>query len=202
MAYPKNRAGYANLCRLLTLGKRRAAKGKCELSLSDVLEWGVDCVLVIDGSKQLAVTITQLKMHFSTDVFLGLAPQYDGYDAGYFQKLADIAVRHDIPITALGHPIMHHGSRRRLADILSCIREKRTIDTLGHFAQPNAERRLKSEFEMRRLFKAFPEAISNTVDIMDRAAFSLDELKYEYPCLLYTSPSPRDQRGSRMPSSA
>ena len=23
-----------------------------------------------------------------------------------------------------------------------------------------------------------------------------------YPCLLYTSPSPRDQRGSRMPSSA
>ena len=25
---------------------------------------------------------------------------------------------------------------------------------------------------------------------------------YNYPCLLYTSPSPRDQRGSRMPSSA
>ena len=24
----------------------------------------------------------------------------------------------------------------------------------------------------------------------------------EYPCLLYTSPSPRDQRGARMPSSA
>ena len=26
--------------------------------------------------------------------------------------------------------------------------------------------------------------------------------KDNYPCLLYTSPSPRDQRGSRMPSSA
>ena len=26
--------------------------------------------------------------------------------------------------------------------------------------------------------------------------------KEEYVCLLYTSPSPRDQRGSRMPSSA
>ena len=25
---------------------------------------------------------------------------------------------------------------------------------------------------------------------------------YAWPCLLYTSPSPRDQRGSRMPSSA
>ena len=30
---------------------------------------------------------------------------------------------------------------------------------------------------------------------------SLKQIK-EYGCLLYTSPSPRDQRGSRMPSSA
>ena len=30
---------------------------------------------------------------------------------------------------------------------------------------------------------------------------SLDEIA-AMPCLLYTSPSPRDQRGSRMPSSA
>ena len=28
------------------------------------------------------------------------------------------------------------------------------------------------------------------------------QLKDSYICLLYTSPSPRDQRGSRMPSSA
>ena len=27
-------------------------------------------------------------------------------------------------------------------------------------------------------------------------------LRHRIPCLLYTSPSPRDQRGSRMPSSA
>ena len=32
---------------------------------------------------------------------------------------------------------------------------------------------------------------------------SMDVVKEQYvPCLLYTSPSPRDQRGSRMPSSA
>ena len=31
---------------------------------------------------------------------------------------------------------------------------------------------------------------------------SKDKLKQLYACLLYTSPSPRDQRGSRMPSSA
>ena len=31
---------------------------------------------------------------------------------------------------------------------------------------------------------------------------SLQRLGLDYVCLLYTSPSPRDQRGSRMPSSA
>ena len=34
----------------------------------------------------------------------------------------------------------------------------------------------------------------------DSSPFPLYDLMY--PCLLYTSPSPRDQRGSRMPSSA
>ena len=31
---------------------------------------------------------------------------------------------------------------------------------------------------------------------------SKSDFKFSYVCLLYTSPSPRDQRGSRMPSSA
>ena len=35
-----------------------------------------------------------------------------------------------------------------------------------------------------------------------REAEQGDIIIFKYPCLLYTSPSPRDQRGSRMPSSA
>ena len=36
----------------------------------------------------------------------------------------------------------------------------------------------------------------------DRENFGRLSLKLDEDCLLYTSPSPRDQRGSRMPSSA
>ena len=36
----------------------------------------------------------------------------------------------------------------------------------------------------------------------DRAAVSIVGAELSQLCLLYTSPSPRDQRGSRMPSSA
>ena len=37
--------------------------------------------------------------------------------------------------------------------------------------------------------------IPETFDLIETSSFN-------YTCLLYTSPSPRDQRGSRMPSSA
>ena len=37
---------------------------------------------------------------------------------------------------------------------------------------------------------------------LSSVAFDLEPGQYSQPCLLYTSPSPRDQRGSRMPSSA
>jgi error-prone DNA polymerase len=36
LAYPTDRAAYGRLCRLLTLGQRRAEKGKCTLHLDDV----------------------------------------------------------------------------------------------------------------------------------------------------------------------
>ena len=88
---------------------------------------------------------------------------------------------------------MHKGSRRRLADVLSCIREKTTIDKLGRIALPNSERRLKSEFEMRRLFKDYPDAIANTVKIARACTFSLDELRYQYPDEI-TDGLPPDER--------
>lgn len=178
VAYPKTRKGYGNLCRLLTLGKRRAAKGQCVLTIDDVMEWGGDCIfVVVEG----ACHAPALKAAFTDHVFLALKPRYDGEDKDRFAQRAQQSRDMDIPLVTMGHVIMHKGQRRRLADVLSCIREKVKIDQLGRLAQPNAEARLKSEFEMRRLFQGYPEALANTQVIVERCPFSLDELKYEYP---------------------
>ena len=46
-------------------------------------------------------------------------------------------------------------------------------------------------------------AYSPGVAVPVKAIAENEDLAYDYTsCLLYTSPSPRDQRGSRMPSSA
>ncbi len=178
VAYPKTRKGYGHLCRLLTLGKRRAAKGQCDLGIDDVLEWGNACVFVIIEKPEHAEA---LRAAFGEDVFLALKPLYDGEDAMRFADRQRVSEAMNVSLVTVGNVIMHTGRRRRLADVLSCIREKVKIDQLGRLAQPNAEARLKSEFEMRRLFKDYPEALSNTQAIVGRCLFSLDELKYEYP---------------------
>src|SRR5262245_24414336 len=40
IVYPKDRAAYARLTRLLTIGNRRAPKGKCWLDIRDFLDHG------------------------------------------------------------------------------------------------------------------------------------------------------------------
>jgi error-prone DNA polymerase len=72
----------------------------------------------------------------------------------------------------------HHPSRRRLADVLTAIRRGTTVDALGYAA----ERRLKPPAEMARLFARHPDALANSLRVLDACrGFSLDQLRYEYP---------------------
>ena len=181
LAYPKTRTAFANLSRLLTIGKRRAEKGACILELSDVMAWGKQSILVGLCAPQLSRMMESLVQEFGPDVFLGFMPEYDGHDQARFDERMMLAKKTGALPVALGNVLMHEGRRIRIADILSCLREKTTIDQLGHLAQPNAERRLKSEFEMRRLFRNHVDACANTWKIAKACSFSLDELQYEYP---------------------
>ena len=181
LAYPKNKQAYARLCRLLTVGKRRAEKGACDLTLKDVLQFGDGVIFVIaDGTDPHSVGPELIKA-FDGRVFVGMAPRYDGQDRNRFAMRAMAAEALGAPLVAMGDAIMHESARIRVADILSCIREQTTIDRLGRLAQSNAERRIKSEFEMRRMFRDHSAAIKNTWVIAEQCRFSLNELKYEYP---------------------
>jgi error-prone DNA polymerase len=189
LALPTDRAAYARLSRLLSLGKRRARKGGCHLTHADLMEWGTGMILIAvsrdsgdrHGPEDIVAEVRQIARRFPGHVFLGAVPRYDGRDQARFRAHAAMAVRSNAPMIALGGVLMHHGSRRRLADVLTCMREHITIDEIGTRALTNAERRLKSPAEMARLFRDHPAAIRRTVEIAARCGFSLDELSYEYP---------------------
>ena len=185
LAYPKDRAAYGRLSRLLSLGKRRAEKGECLLTLDDLLSSCEELCLILmppekigDETKNaLNRIISQAPNH----LWLGATPLYQGRDKTRLQTLATLAQRYKIPLIALNDTLYHHPDRRRVQDVFTCIREHKTIETIGKKLEAHAERHLKSAKEMMHLFCDHPEAIAETTRFLARLKFSLDDLRYEYP---------------------
>jgi error-prone DNA polymerase len=185
LAYPADRAAYGRLCRLITLGRRRAGKGFCELYRDDVLAHAEGSTLIVLPPEihvsNFESELMYMSKVFENNIFLSIKYGYHGDDATRMEGLAALAARCRIPTVAVNDVLMHEARRRIMADVLTCIRERCTIDTAGLRLQKNAERHLKSGDAMARLFRAYPEAIAATVEIARRCRFSLDELRYEYP---------------------
>jgi len=194
-ALPRDREGWASLCRLITLGRRRAPKGDCDLGLGDVLEGAAGFELLVHpgSAPGWQEQTARLAARLGPCVHLLLAPRYDGRDPIRFDRLARLAARLGLPTLAAACPLMHRAHRRRLADVLSAIRLGVTVDSLGRNALPNAERRLRSEAEMRRFFMGFEDAVERAAALAARLTFSLDELRYEYPSEVADGESPTDR---------
>jgi len=179
LAYPRDRAAWGRLCRLLTLGNLRAKKGDCILHLDDLLahSFGLE-LIAMDGTARL---LAQLREAAPDRVRLAASMLYRGRDRARLKRLTALARETQVPLLAVNDALYHHPDRRPLADVLTCIREKVTIDRAGRKLAANAERHLKPPEEMARLFRDAPEAIEETIKLSAALSFSLNELRYEYP---------------------
>jgi len=184
-ALPYDRAGWGRLCRLISTGRLRAKKGACHLTLADLLEGGGGMALLLHPPDRdrtaWARAARRLVRCFGADMHLVLSPRYDGQDPARFDRLAGVARRLGLSTLASAAPMMHHASRRRLADVLTAIRRGCRVDQLGRAALANGERRLRSGAEMLRLFRDHETAVRRAGALAESLTFSLDELRYEYP---------------------
>ena len=76
------------------------------------------------------------------------------------------------------------------------------IEIAVNVGSPGLANRIKTYVSILTTFKQALTVKEADAYIFDSIDLATDEQVRAYPCLLYTSPSPRDQRGSRMPSSA
>ena len=185
LCYPKNRAAYGRLCKMLTRGKCAAPKGECRLSLEDALEFGEgQCFALAPGEPDhagLEDAIARLKAAFPDAPWLAASHRFDGEDRARLNHFAAIAGKYHIPLLATNNVLYHAPERRPLQDVLHCIRTHVTIEEAGRALEANAERHLKSPKEMARLFAEHPAAIEEITHLFEEARFSLDALRYEYP---------------------
>jgi len=187
LAYPTNHNAYARLSALLTEGNLRTEKGKCELYKTDVYAHKENILFIVIPPEQLnkqfeldagfLSNLAEYREEFGRSLYLSASFNYQGQDAKRLFRLKETGV----PLVATGDVHYHCAERRELQDVLTCIREKCTIHDAGFKLHPNAERYLKPVTEVYRLFRAYPEALSNALFIASACTFSLDELKYLEP---------------------
>ena len=191
IVYPKNKSAYSSLSALITTGNLRTEKGKCLLYKNDVFHHVIDSILIavppvsLDNFFQLDKDFqNDLQLYskrFGNELYLAASRRYNGDDHKYLYRLKQLSDATNVKLVATNDVHYHTAERRQLQDVLTCIREKCTISNAGFKLHMNAERYLKSNEEMQRLFRHYPEAIENIQEIIAACNFSLSELKYEYP---------------------
>ncbi|MEM8536688.1 MAG: error-prone DNA polymerase, partial [Pseudomonadota bacterium] len=190
LAYPRDRAAYGRLCRLLSKGKMHdvdgqwQAKGACDITLDDLATHsdGVQLIAVPGADlDHFAAGLPRLKRALPTLRHIAASYLYRGDDRARINRLDALARASGISILATNDVHYHAPERRPLQDVMTCILHKTTIQKAGYLLDANAERHLKSPAQMVQLFAEWPHAIRASRDIADACDFNLTELAYEYP---------------------
>ena len=202
IAYPTTRKGWGHLTRLLSTGNLRAKKGECVLHFADLLEWCEDMALIItpplcafvpscekekgprtkpqSHKEGLHSPLTILRNRAPL-LWLGVTMTRAGWDKRQLEELRALSAATTIPLIAVNDALYASPDDRPLHDIMTCIREKTTIQKAGRLLTANAERHLKSPDEMARLFRDAPEALTAIPELMNSVGFDLSQLAYDYP---------------------
>ncbi len=186
LLYATDRASYGRLARIITQGRLREVKGSCAITLDDIAQWSKGFLAALVGTSPYtcAHSLRIYRDIFPDRLYLA-ASVHGGPDDNHHLAEADgLARQLDVPLLATNDVHYHEPRRRFLQDVLTCIRRGCTLQEAGNTLFANAERHLKPIHEMERLFRDYPDAIARTIELADRCAFSMDELRYEYPASL------------------
>ncbi len=175
-----NRAGYGQLCRLITHARRHADKGSYRLQRRDLEGALADCLVLLPvGPDGDAADADWLAAHFAGRAWLAVELLRDGRDAACLQRAGRLAARTGLRCVATGDVHMHVRGRRALQDLLSAIRLNTPVAELGHARLSNGERHLRPRDDLAALYPA--ALLAESVRVARRCSFSLDELRYQYP---------------------
>ena len=177
----RNRAGYAELCSLITRGRRAADKGSYCLTAEDFSDGLANCYVLWVPDNQL---LLDARDAWITDAFrdrLWIAVELlaDGLEHLRLERIRRLGASLNLPLVASGDVHMHSRKRRALQDTVTAIRENTTLDRAGFLLYSNGERYLRPQSVLESIYPA--DLRKATTDIAKSISFSLDELRYEYP---------------------
>ena len=227
----QDREGYAHLCRLLTAGHLRGAKGNCRVSWEEVCRHSPGLIALwiggtgssstgpaasggagpagredasgatgqpdgssgptVSGNGASGLNLSglvdptpvpePLRTAFKDRLYVVLARHRRAEETLREIRLREMADQFGLPTVAAVEVLYHTPERRRLQDVLTCIREGVTLPAAGRLLRSNDQHALKGPEDMARLFGDDPASLERTREIAARCTFSLGELRYRYP---------------------
>jgi error-prone DNA polymerase len=195
-----SRAGYQNLCRLITKMKLRAKKGEGSVCQQEIEEHAQGLICLTGGAdgplaaalqhagiEEARKQIERLTSMFGRgNVYVELQRHFHREEETRNRAAIAIARSLNLPLLATNGACYASAKDHELCDAFTAIRHHRTLSTAGRLLARNSERHLKSPQEMRQLFADLPEAIGNTAELSSRLEFTLNDLGYQFP--LYPVP--------------
>ncbi len=180
-----DRDAYTRLCRLITLARRRAGKGRYTLNLEDLAQQDLQGCLALYlparryRRQQSETQLEALKTVFDTRLWIAVELLFDIDNHLHLSRLRQLGRRYGLPLCASGDVRMHEPGQRRLQDVLTAVRLNQPLQQIPGALFSNAQRHLRSLKHLQRIYPA--ELLAQTVDIAAQCSFSLAELRYEYP---------------------
>jgi error-prone DNA polymerase len=194
-----NRAGYQNLCRLVTRMKARGAKDAAaeviaanEADLEEHAR-GLICLTGGDdgplaqalrrgGVEEGKREVERLAGIFGREnVYVELQRHFSRDEEARNIAAVEVARALGLPLVASNGVRHAKAEEREILDVFTCLKHHRTLATAGRLLARNNERQMKSPAEMEKLFADLPEAIANTNEVSARLEFTLADLGYEFP---------------------
>jgi error-prone DNA polymerase len=181
----KNRQGYAQLCQLISLARRRCEKGKYQVYQHDFSDLS-ECLLIWNphpnSTSELGKT---LSAEHKQRLWVGCHRRLSALDQRLNAHCQAMADTYDLPIVALGQVIMHTPDRQMLHDTLTSIRIGMPVYACGYALQANREHSLRPLHKIAKLYPS--QWIQASVAIAQQCDFCLSELSYQYPAELVPS---------------
>jgi error-prone DNA polymerase len=203
----RNRTGYQNLCRLITLMKLRVPKhakpGECAVTPDELAAHAAGLICLTGGAdgplakalhpgdtenpeKTKRISEWLLDVFGKGNVYAELQRHFNRQEEERNQLVVQMARALKFPLLATNGVCYATRAQRQIADVFTCIRNHVRLENAGRLLAKNSEAFLKPAKTMAQLFADLPEAIVNTLELSSRLEFTLKDLGYEFP--RYTVP--------------
>ena len=190
----EDRAGYANLCRLVTEARTSCPRGEPAVTVARLgeLASGLVCLTggregaldmaQADGGDEAALALAlRLREAFGDRLYVEVQDHGLSEDVRRIGERMDLAARLDAAWIVTSDARHARARDKPTHDALLCLKAGRTVELAGDLLFPNDQRRLVSPAQVSRIWRSAPAGVVRTLEVAERCRFRIREVRPTLP---------------------